>query len=358
MNTHIRFTASLTCAIACLVATMSASRAEDYDDYMKRIQKDMEKSGTQIDVFSQNPFQTGTALSGYYLNEKTLLLERDAFFQMKSNELKTTEEVADFQHRMKVLRAHGNNMLLQLIQAVDQRNKEGFTSIEGPKQSVELEKLVEECNKDAACVADRLQNPETSVKNVIVDNFALATQVFGQIPYMHVLEINSVYQLVNLIYLEVFYSQNYLSAVEFKIFYDKQKKIEKSIARNRNLSETERRLHTSMVVNTINKWKKRILQRKYDHNDEFKRKALELHAENKALIAQLTKIRGSHPELFEGLYDRHENCLSFVDFRKWRWCKHRKSLLKRIEKVEADEFEFLNEKEEKLPGKFWDEIGD
>ncbi|OFZ21334.1 MAG: hypothetical protein A2X94_07755 [Bdellovibrionales bacterium GWB1_55_8] len=329
---------------------------EDYDEHMHRIQEDMEEAGSQVDAFASNPFQTGSALSGYYLSEKTLLLERDAFFQMKANKLETTEQVADYQHRIKVLRAHANNMLLQLIQAVDHRNKEGFTKIEQPKQQVDMDKLVEDCKKDSACVAERLQNRESSVQNILVDNFALASQIFSQIPYMNVLEVNSVYQLIQLIYLEVFHSQSIISGVEFELFFNKQKTMQKAIERNRNLTDTERRLHREMVVNTVNKWKKRILERKFDAAKEFEPKAEEVRAANLKLATNIVQVRSNRADVFGGVYKDEGSCLQFKGFQKWRWCKDRKRLEAAMEQVRKGKAFFLGSKEKKLPSEFWEEI--
>jgi len=323
-----------------------------YNDYMKRIEKDMQEAGMNVDVFDQNPFQTGTALTGYYLNEKTLLLERDTFFQMKANKLKSTEEVADYHHRVKILRAHANNMLLQLVQAVDQRNNEGFGKVEKPKQEVALEKLIQDCNKDAACVANRLKNPETAVQNVLLDNFRLASEIFGQIPYLNVLEVNSVYQLIQLIYLEVLYSQNLLSGVEFELFYKKQKTLEEGIRRNTSLTDTERRMNTAMVNNTIAKWKKRILERKYDHTDEFATKVRELQSANRKLMGDLKQLHSENSALFSGIYNKNESC--FFHFRTRRWCQFRKALLNSLDDLGEGKLEFLGSKEAKLPDYFWE----
>lgn len=350
-------------AVVLLVASSTVlapntSRAESYEEYLRRLDKEMKESGMSIDAFAQNPFQTGTALSGYYLNEKTLLLERDAFFQMKSNDLETTEDVADYHHRLRVLRSHGNNILLQLIQAVEQRNKEGFVAVEAPKQKVELEKLVEECNKDSQCVAERLQNPETSIQNILVDNFALATQIFQQVPYMHVLEVNSIYQLVQLIYLEVLYSQNLLSTVEFDIFLKKQEELEKLIRRNKNLTPSERKLHTEMIKNQVNKWKKRILERRFDHRDEFKAKALKLNDANRRLYAQIVKLRQGNKEIFGDIYKKVDDCVgNILEIKRWRWCAAKNKLIEKIQKMGSGRYEFLEEKETKMPKDFWDELG-
>lgn len=324
--------------------------ADAYNDYMKKVQKDMSGFGIQMDVFGQNPFQTGTALRGYYLGEKTMLLERDAFFQIRANKLKTTEEVADFQHRVKVLRNHGNNILLQLLNAIKEANQEGFANIEGPKHKKTLDELIEECNKDTQCVADRLNNPETSLKNILVDNFSLASQVFKQIPYMHSLEANAIYQLVQLIYVEVLYSQNRLANVEFDLFIDKQEELYKLMKKNRSLTKTERELHGAMIKNTVKRWKTRIAKRKFDSSEEFKRKAQELREKNRELMGEITREWDTYSEL------RPEFKTCWYRFKKRKECKRYKELISHMVAVESNENLFLDEEEEKLPRDFWDDL--
>ena len=107
----LAFRATLILIVSFLSAHVSA---ESYEDYLNRVEREINKKGMNIDPFGKNPFQTGTALKQYFLMEKSLLLERDAFLSMKANKLRTSEDVADFHHRMKVLRSHSNNMLFQL----------------------------------------------------------------------------------------------------------------------------------------------------------------------------------------------------------------------------------------------------
>ena len=330
-------------------------KKDDYESYMRRIQADMQDAGQHLDVFAQNPFQTGTALSGYYLSEKTLLLERDAYLQMKANPLKTTDDAADYAHRVRVLRANGNIMLLQLMKAVDQRNTEGFGQ-EQAAQKVDLDQIITSCAKDADCVADRLARPETNLQNVVVDNFTLAAQVFKQIPYMHVLELNSIYGLVQLVFLEVFYSESRLSNVEFKLFFDKQKLLNKEISHARNLTDAERSMHRQMVINTVDKWKKQILERKYDHSAEFEKSAADIATKNHDLSEQINQVRADNADVFADFYTRRADCYDLRYFRQHNWCKDKKEVADMVEKSIAGKKFFQGEKESLLPKKFWESI--
>ncbi len=338
-----------------LLEMKSTKKKDDYEGYMRRIQADMQDAGQHLDVFAQNPFQTGTALSGYYLSEKTLLLERDAFLQMKANPLQTTDDAADFAHRVKVLRANGNIMLLQLMKAVDQRNMDGF-GLEQAKQPMDLDQIIAACAKDADCVADRLARPETNLQNVVVDNFGLAAQVFKQIPYMHVLELNSIYGLIQLVFLEVVHSEARLSNVEFDLFIEKQKLLDKQIKHARNLTDSERTMHRQMVVNTVDKWKKQILERKYDHAAEFEKSAAEIATRNHDLADQVNQVRSDNADVFGKLYTGRANCFDPRYLRQHQWCKAKKEVADMVEKSIAGEKFFIGEKESSLPKKFWESI--
>jgi hypothetical protein len=338
--------------VICAVLVLpTLGQAKDYKEYLKSLEKDMARAGTHVDAYARNPFQTGTALKDYYLNEKQLLLERDTWFQMKANKLETTENVADYHHRVKILRAHANNMLLHLLRVLKKENEGDEQTTEEDKHEKTLEEIIEECNADSQCVADRLQNPETSLENVIVDNFNLASEVFKQMPFMHILEVNSIYQLVQLMYVEIFYAQNRLSRVEFELFAKKQIKLAKEIEDNDNLSPKERDLHTAMVKNLVNKWKKRILQRKYDSKLEFKKKALEIFSDNQKIAARIKQIRDENPELFE----EKDKPVCHPNGSTDRICRprDRDDLKTKFRKIARAEYDFLNEPEMKLPKKFW-----
>jgi hypothetical protein len=331
----------------------------DYEGYLHRIQDEIDSNRMSMDPFAQNPFQTGTALSNYYLSEKTLLLERDAFFQMKANQLKTTDDVADYQHRVQVLRSQANNMMIQLAQAIEQRNSEGFSSVEGPKTEEALEQIVADCNKDASCVAERLNNPETSLKSILIDNFKMSTMIFRQMPQMHVLEANAVYQLIQLVYLEVLYSQNVLSRVEFDLFNAKQVAVAKAVRANTALTGAERAYEIALIKNTVDTWKKRILERRYDHGEEFKAQALSLTKENQGLLASIEQNRKAHPEIYgeSAFLDGEQDGCFFLAPRKGRReCQSQRDLLRSLRDLQDSKPEFLNGSEQKLPDEFWREL--
>lgn len=334
-----------------------ASADEGYEKYLHSVTKSLKDMGTNVDVFNANPFQTGTALSGFYLQEKTLLLERDSFFQVKSNKLQTTEDAADYSHRLRVMRAHANNMLLGLIASIDSRNKEGFLKIEKPQQEQDLEKLIKDCDKNADCVVAKLEKPETSVYNVLFDNFALSSQLFTTMPQMQILEVNAVYQLIQLMYLEVFYSQNKLSAAEFDLFLKKQKTLAKQIERSHTMSDQEKKLQILLADNTLMKWKERVLQRKLDHVAEYKKLAASVAEKNSDAVKELSALRAQNAAVIGDLYE-NQKCVKFKNFRDHRRCKLRNKLNDLVKSAEEGASLFKDAKSKKLPKRFWDEIGD
>src|SRR4051812_44259322 len=109
---------TLLSAALVLVFASSAFADDPYQKQLDRLRKEMTEFGTNVDVFGDNPFQTGTSLSQDYVNEKTLLLEEKSYFQTKANDLSSTDAVADLQFRNKVLRSHANNILIQLSQSI------------------------------------------------------------------------------------------------------------------------------------------------------------------------------------------------------------------------------------------------
>lgn len=325
--------------------------ADDYGKQLNRIQDDMEDFGIKVGVFGQSPFQTGTSLSNYFIDEKTLILARDTFFQMKANDLKTTEQVADFQHRTKVLRMHAQNLTRQMIGAIKERNREGFIDIEAPKHEEVIEDIEKECNADATCMADRLDNPETNVENILLDNFALATNVFEQIPAMHAIEVQGVNLLINQIYAELIYVNNLLSSVEYNIFYKKQKKLLETIKKNPLLTKDEVKLQTLMIDKMVKSWKLRILQRKYDAKDEFKTLALDLKEENKKRAKELKEIR-DNKDVFGEMYTS-KYCRWFLGKRKRKWCDAYDDANDIAKKATAKKDHFLAKEEMDLPAQFW-----
>ena len=332
-----------------------SANAADYQDYLNSILKDMKNVGIGGNVFAQNPFQTGTALTNYYLAEKSLLLERDTFFQLKANKLESTDDVADYHHRLKVLRTHANNMHLLLLNSLSQRNKEGFIQIEKPKHQKTLEEIIEACKKDAACIADKIKNPETAHSNILLDNFALASQIFKDIPYMHAVEFNSIYQLVQLIYLEALVGHIKVSNVEFDLFIKKQKELKTQINKNHQLTKTEKKLHSAIVNNTVKKWKLRIAKRKFDNKDDYKRQYEKLLFKNKEIHQKIIKLRENNPRVVL----KAENCFKAI-FKKGlkdrQRCNLRKSLMKRIKNYRDKNLKFANQEEQDLPDDFFESI--
>lgn len=327
-----------------------------YEEYLGRLEREARADRMFVDPFSQNPFQTGTTLQAYYLQNTTLIQAQQAYFQMKSNRLQTTEEVGDYAHRLRVLKDMAGNIMAQLTEAIEWRNKEGFSRVEEPKSRVEFEKLVEDCNKDADCVASRLKQPETTVKNLLIDNFRLAARVFQHVPHMHVLEANAVYQLVQLMQLEILYSQNRLQRVEFEVFQTKQERLSEVLKKNTALTGPERDYHLALIRNTVNTWKKRILERRYDHRAEYQEQAQKLQTENHGLLLELVQSRKDSPHLFgnRGLTQPpKDGCFFLAPRQDRRECQSQRELSRRLRLVEQRKFEFLGSKESKLPESFW-----
>lgn len=336
-----------------LIFSFQLFAQDQYSAQLSRMQREMENSGMQINPNSNNPFITGTALQGYYLNERILLLERDAYFMMKSNKLKTTEQVADFQHRLKVLSNHANNIMLGMVRSLKKPADEGFGGVEAPKHQMHWEELIKLCDNDVACINRKVQSGEVELKNDLVDSFALSLQIFKQIPYMHALEFASIYQLVQLLQMEVLVGQTRVANVEFDLFLKKEKKVLKTIDQNRLMTEIEKNYHRTMTHNTIKKWKKRILVRKFDKSEDFKKKSQELRKKNQALIADLQKRRIKHPEI---VTDK-EICSR----RRWRnpnrkRCQLRQQLERSVTDVKEGKIKFLHLPEKELPLSFWNNI--
>lgn len=326
--------------------------ADSYEDYLKQVQKQLAQMGTKIDVNNPNPFITGTALSNYYMNEKILLLERDAYFMMKANKLSTTEEVADYQHRLKVLTSHANNILLQLVRALQNAKQEGM-AVEASKHQAQWEELVEQCKKDPACIAGKLESGEVVLRNDLIDSFALSTQLFKEVPYMHSIEFASMFQLVQLLYMESILGHSRIARVEFDLFLKKQKALIKQVEQNRQMTAKEKEFNRTMIVNTINKWKKTILERRFDKRDMYKAQALKLQKENQEIIAELKEMRKNSPEILP----EAEICRRFLRINKdAKRCDLRAKVEDRIGAIENSQPEFLNDKEKKIPAEFFENI--
>lgn len=335
------------------VNSYSQGNTDKYAEYLAAIQKEMDRYGTQVNVNNPNPFITGSALQNYFMNEKILLLERDAYFMMKSNKLETTEEIADYQHRLKVLTSHSNNILLSMVRALKNTNQEGFTQLEQPKHQLQWEELLEQCKKDPACVSRRLESGEVILQNDLVDTFELSLQVFKQIPYMHAIEFASMFQLVQLLQLEAVVGHSRVSVVEFDLFLKKQKKMIKDMEDNRMLTTAERTYHRTVINNTANKWKKKILERKFDQKEKFVALKDKLRKENQELIGELDVIRRSNP----GIMPEAEICRKFLVFKKdRRKCLLREKLENNIVGIRKNKNKFIGSKEKKLPEEFFNTL--
>lgn len=335
------------------VNAFTQDRPDKYAEYLAAIQKEMDRYGIQVNVNNPNPFITGSALQNYFMNEKILLLERDAYFMMKSNKLETTEEVADYQHRLKVLISHSNNILLSMVRALKNAKQEGFTQIEQPKHQLQWEELLEQCKKDPTCVSRRLESGEVILQNDIVDTFELSLQVFKQIPYMHAIEFASMFQLVQLLQLEAVVGHSRVSVVEFDLFLKKQKKMIRDMEDNRMLTSAERDYHRTVINNTANKWKKKILERKFDQKEKFISLKDKLRKENQELIGELEVIRKKNP----GIMPEAEICRKFLAFKKdRRKCLLREKLEDNIVGISKNKNKFIGTKEKKLPEDFFNTL--
>lgn len=332
---------------------INSAWGDSYEDYLKQVQKEMAAMGLQINANNPNPFITGTALSNYYMNERVLLLERDAYFMMKANKLQSTEEVADYQHRLKVVTSHANNILLHMVRALANAKEEGFVRVEGPKHQLQWEELIELCKKDPTCISLKLASGEVAIKNDLVDSFALSTQLFKQVPYMHSIEFASMFQLVQLLYMESILGHSKIARVEFDLFLKKQKALIKQIEGNRQMTAREKEFNRTMIVNTVNKWKKKILERRFDQKERYKAQALKLRQENQSLIAELKRMRKDAPEILPEV----EVCRRFLRINKdSKRCDLRAKIEQHISAIEKSEPEFLNDKEKKIPTEFFENI--
>jgi hypothetical protein len=339
--------------ILILSQSVSAQKTDKYEAYLQAVQKEISQMGTQVDINNPNPFITGSALQNYFLNEKILLLERDAFFMMKSNKLETTEQVADYQHRLKVLSSHANNILLGLVRALQNAATEGMGQVEGPKQQVQWEELLEQCKKDPTCVSNRLTSGKAMVQNDMIDSFALSLQMVKQVPYMHDIEFASVFQLVQLLHMESMLGYIRLSKVEFDLFIKKQKKLVKEIDENKQLTVKEKEYHRTVVTNTVNKWKKKILERKFDKKPAFVSMTAKLRGDNLKIIAKLDDLRKKTPEILP----EAEICRRFLPFKKDRKkCDLRARLEQHIQAIRRGEEKFIKTQEKKLPEDFFKTI--
>ncbi len=234
---------------------------------------DLSDLGTEIDPFSTNPLQTGSTLQNYYMSEKLLLLNRDTLFKFKANKLESTEDVADYAHRLSVMKSHSNNIMRQLFNVIKEHASGNYLSIGewSQRQALQtrMEDLIKQCEEDAACVNSALGDAQLSINNVLVQNLELAGIIFKEIPAMHSTEVMSTYQLISLMQLEIIYGQVKLMSVEYELFNNKQQQLIKAIKNNPFISELEKDLQVKTLENVLKKWKIKILDRKFNHKEEF-----------------------------------------------------------------------------------------
>lgn len=262
---------------------------------------DLQDVGTDIDPFSTNPLQTGSTLQNYYMSEKLLLLKRDTLFKLKANQLETTEEVADYVHRLAVMKSHSNNIMRQLFRVMKEHAEgKGETIGEWAQRNTlndRLEDLVSECEEDATCVAGDLGNEQLQVRSVLVENLELASMIFKKIPSMHAVEVMSTYQLISLLQLEILYGQLRVQAVEFELFDNKQTLLKEAIEKNSFLSVQEKKVQLQLLDKISKQWKLKILDRKFNHTDEFSNALEKMWGKNKTVLENLQRIESENQEI-------------------------------------------------------------
>ena len=348
--------------LSLLMVTSAHADTDPYQAQLDRLHGEMQDFGISLDVMGDNPFQTGTSLSNYFVNEKTLLLEEKTFFQTKANDLGSTDAVADLQFRNSVLRTHANNIMIQLSQAIRNRGSEGFSGIEAPKQTETLDQILADCKKDADCVAKTLANPQTAVQNILVENLQAAGTIFAQQPYMESIEVMSAYQLTQLLYLEVFKNQARISQVEYDLNYTKQAALAKQLRKDPTLTESERQMQIALVANTIDKWKKTIADGVGDQaKAEYLKLAEDLRLKNQALAKDIMDIRKTNAAAIGSLYDP-KHCRGLLGGRRRNWCKGQETLQEIIAQTAANQGIFVDatgtplKKPTTLPKKFFEPL--
>jgi hypothetical protein len=318
MKKTMLFSAVIALAAVSFTGT-TALAGDPYQKQLDRLRKEMTDFGTNVDVFGDNPFQTGTSLSQDSINEKTLLLEEKSYFQTKANDLSSTDAVADLQFRNKVLRSHANNILIQLSQAIRARKDEGFEGIEAPKTKATLDQVMEKCAKDADCVTRTLNNKETAIENILVTNLQAAQTVFAQMPYLQSIEVMSAYQLTQMLYLEVMKNQAKVDSVEFDLYFQKEQALANAINKNPALSEPDRRMQIALANNMIDKWKKSIIDNR-NSKDEYFKLATKIRDENQSIAQEILQLRKDNVSALGSLYDP-KRCRGIVGHLRKNWCK-------------------------------------
>jgi hypothetical protein len=341
--------------IAFLLFSKTLLAADPYQKQLNRLKKEMEKFGIQVGVFSSNPFQTGTALSSYYLDQKTLLLQRDTFFQLRCNTLQSTEQLADFQHRTKVLKMHANNMLIQLSKAIQNQNKDGLLVLEPQKNKEAMDQLIKECEGNSQCMSKKAQL-ESNRRDYLIENIELSSVILKQMPYMHFFEVMGVYQLIQLLYMEVLYSQSTMSKIEVELFRQKHQTLYKNILNNPQLTNLEREFQKELIIKTVNTWRKKVLYNKNERKREFQTLAQKMLNANEKLAREINLIEVVNKDLLHPRLNS-KNCRKKWKGRRKTWCQS----LVRLQEVQADAIKrttyFQGIPEPSLPDFFW-EIGE
>ena len=311
-------------------SVFGSNEKEKFSELLNDLIKDVDDYGSSVDPFSSNPLQTGSSLQNYFLSEKILLLEKDTLLQMRANDLETTEDVADYAHRLKVMRSHGNNILRQVLKVMNDYASGNSLSVgewvvKNDLQA-QYEDIIEECDKNAECVQSKLSDSEVELKSVLVDNLELASMIFKDVPFMHSVEVMNTYQLVNLIQLEVLYGQIKLSKVEFDIFNSKQENLLESISKNNFLSDFEKKMQSAQIKNTLKMWKLKILKRKFDSAQEFSIAKDILKLQNNSIIKKWSSLKALHKSAL-----KKNKCQTKIFSKDRARCKTRNSYLEFLE---------------------------
>ena len=312
---------------------------EKFSELLNDLIKDVDEYGSSVDPFSSNPLQTGSSLQNYFLSEKILLLEKDTLLQMRANDLETTEDVADYAHRLKVMRSHGNNILRQVLKVMNDYASGNSLSVgewvvKNDLQA-QYEDIIEECEKNAECVQSKLNDSQIEMKSVLVDNLELSSMIFKDVPFMHSVEVMNTYQLVNLIQLEVLFGQIKLASVEFDIFNSKQESLLDAIEKNNFLSDFEKKMQIAQIKNTLKLWKLKILKRKFDSAQEFSVAQGKLKLQNDLILKKWSSLKRVHKDaLTKG------KCKTTIFSKDRTRCKIRKSYLEFLESFTQEKTHF------------------
>ncbi len=341
--------------IILLTLSLYTFAQDPYQKDLLKLKDDMNSMGISLGLFSETPFQTGSSLQNYYISEKTLVLSRDTFFQMRGNKIGSTEELADYIHRTKVLKIHATNMLFQLYKSILNKEKDPLLVIEKEKTKKTLDELLKDCGEDIECVSKDLKENKENVSNIITQNVLLSTGVLDKLPYMHAFEVQSVYQLIQLMMMEVIYSQNIIEKKGAELFLAKQKSLLAEVERNPYLSKTESEFQVATIKNHINQWKVKVLKNRKDLKSEYLKHTKIERNSNLTLAVELKNIRNENKDIFSYLTNE-KSCRKKWGNSKKKWCKSFYQLEGYLSDLSKGKTFFLNEKEQKLPKSFWEKL--